>query len=350
MNPDHGRRHLTRTRLAIRTIRDDAAIDRLEPDAGGAGQPPGEAKPGRWRTATSVARGQLAESGSALSAAGSIVVGIDGSATGRVALQWAVREASLLGVPLTLCHTHSVTGLAGTRRIPPRHSEDILEHAIATVSQHLDQSRITAFLGYGDPARVLAQVSADALLLSIGTHGYFVHAASLFEPLSMRIIAGAGCPVVVHPVLAGPSGPFAGCVVAGVDGSAASRAALRYAADHAAAHGLPLAAVHVSQPADPWSTSPILDDPLPGGRAADELLDAELSRSGVAGRGIEVRRGAYSGRAVPGLLRAAAGAELLAIGARGAGTTPGGSLGPVAQHMVGNATCTVAVIPAPAQD
>jgi len=225
---------LTRNRLAISTIRDDAAIDKIGPDSGGPGQPPGEAKPGHWRTATSAARGQLAETGPPPSAAGSIVVGIDGSATGRVALQWAVREAGLLGVPLTLCHTHSVTGLAGNRRVPAGHSEDILEHAIATVSQHLDQSRIAAFLGYGDPARVLAQISSDALLLSIGTHGYFVHAASLFEPLSMRIIAGAGCPVVVHPVLAGPSGPFAGCVVVGVDGSPASRAALDYAAAYAA--------------------------------------------------------------------------------------------------------------------
>jgi nucleotide-binding universal stress UspA family protein len=278
------------------------------------------------------------------------VVGIDGSATSRGALQWAVREAELLGAPLTLCHTNSVTGLAGTRRVPSGRSEDVLEHAIATVSQHLDQTRIAAILGYGDPARVLAQVSKDARLLSIGTHGYFAHAASLFEPLSMRIIAGALCPVVVHPLLAGPSGPFAGCVVVGVDGSAASRAALSFAADYAAGHALPLAAVHVTQPPDPWSTNPIFDDPRSGGRATDELLDAELARSGIAGRGIEIRLGAYSGRAVPGLLRAAGSAELLVIGARGAGSTPSGSLGPVAQHMVGNATCPVAVIPGAAQD
>jgi hypothetical protein len=91
---------LTRSKLAISTFRDDAAIDKVDPDAGGGGQPPGESKPGTWHAGpTSVAAGQLAESGPAPSTAGSVVVGIDGSATSRAALRWATREAERLGGP-----------------------------------------------------------------------------------------------------------------------------------------------------------------------------------------------------------------------------------------------------------
>ncbi|MDQ1653624.1 MAG: hypothetical protein QOI35_2824 [Cryptosporangiaceae bacterium] len=335
---------MTRTRLAIRTVHDDAALDKLGPDSGGAGQPPGEAKSGHWHSGTSPS--SLGEhSGPAPSTAGSVVVGIDGSPTSRAALRWATREAEHLGTPLTLCHTHSVIGLAGTRRVPASLSEDVLDRAVATASGHLGPERVGAILGYGDPARVLAQVSKDARLLSIGTHGYFAHGASLFEPLSMRIISSAPCPVVVHPVLAGPSGPFAGSVVAGVDGSATARAALEFAAAHALAHGLPLVAVHIAQPADPWAGNPLLDEPAPGGADAEELLAAELALAAVAGA--EVTPASFTGRAVPGLLRAAAGAVLLVIGARGSGSGLLGHLGSVAQHMIGNATCPVAVIPGP---
>jgi nucleotide-binding universal stress UspA family protein len=230
--------------------------------------------------------------------------------------------------------------------VPASLSEDVLEHAVATAAQHIDADRIGAVLGYGDPARVLSQVSKDARLLSIGTHGYFAHGASLFEPLSMRIISGASCPVVVHPVLAGPSGPFAGQVVVGVDGSPAARSALAFALGHAAAHGLALAAVHITPSQGTWVTNPLLDEPQP---TADDMLASELEAHSADYPGVQITPAGFTGRAVPGLLRAAAGAELLVIGARGAGSGNRGLLGSVAQQMIGNATCPVAVIPGPAQ-
>jgi nucleotide-binding universal stress UspA family protein len=191
---------------------------------------------------------------------------------------------------------------------------------------------------------VLAHVSRGAGLLAIGTHGYFAHGASLFEPLSLRIIAGAACPVVVHPLLAGQNGPFRGHVVVGVDGSPASRAALGFAYAHAATHGRPLAAIHVSPDDDAWATSGLLGRARRGEPLGQTLLAAELEPYDEMFQGVETKRAVYTGRAVPGLLRASAGADILVIGDRGQPGPACTLLGSVAQHMVGNATCAVAVI------
>jgi nucleotide-binding universal stress UspA family protein len=275
--------------------------------------------------------------------AGSVVVGVDGSATSRAALRWGTRQAELLGAPLTLCHTHSITGLTGTRRVATG-GEDVLEHAVATAAQHIDRARISPVLGYGDPARVLSRVSRGAGMLAIGTHGYFAHGASLFEPLSLRIINGAACPVVVHPLLAGQNGPFAGHVVVGVDGSASSRAALGFAYAHAATHHRPLVAIHVCPDDDAWATSTLLGRVRRNEPLAEALLETELSPYDSMFEGVVTKRAVYTGRAVPGLLRASAGAAILVIGDRGQPGPACTLLGSVAQHMVGNATCPVAVI------
>jgi nucleotide-binding universal stress UspA family protein len=344
---------MTRNRLAIRTIRDEAAIRDLATNDAESATEPGDtgrsddsahdSPAGTGSTLTQTAEGELTPE----PRAGSVVVGIDGSPTSRAALRWATREAELLDAPLTLCHTHPVTGLAGTRRVTVGLGEDVLEHAVATASQHLDEARIAAILGYGDPARVLAQVSRGARMLAIGTHGYFAHGASLFEPLSLRIIAGAACPVVVHPMLAGQNGPFADHVVVGVDGSPASRAALGFAYSHAATHDRPLAAVHIAAEDDVWTANPLLEPRLIAEPEAEMMLAAETEAYAAMFQGVLTKKAVYTGRAVPGLLRAIAGAELLVIGDRGRGGARRSLLGSVAQHMVGNATCPVAVIRAP---
>jgi nitroreductase len=73
-------------------------------------------------------------------------------------------------------------------------------------------------------------------------------------------------------------GPFAGQVVAGVDGSAGSRAAIEFAFDEASRHRRPLAAVHVTNEnrEDFWFDDVVLSTHFPSEPAGLDLLAAEI--------------------------------------------------------------------------
>jgi nucleotide-binding universal stress UspA family protein len=278
--------------------------------------------------------------------AGAVVVGIDGSATSRAALAWALREARLLEAPLTICHVHPVAGLAGTHPVGADVGAETLERAETTAVHALGPDRVTAALRHGDAARGLARIAEGARMLVIGTHGSMSHGARLFAPLSLRIITRAPCPVVAVPLMAGRTGPFAGHVVVGVDGSATAREALEFGFAHASRHGLPLAAVHVTdEPSgDYWTDDQFLDTHFAEEPPAETLLATEVEPWELRYPDVPTKRAVYSGQVAPGLLRAAAGAQLLAVGDRGRGLAARTVLGSVAQHMVGAVTCPLAVV------
>ena len=131
----------------------------------------------------------------------------------------------------------------------------------------------------------------------------------------------------------------------GVDGSAHSAEALRWASRQAEARGADLVAVLV------WDlfNQRHLDgsrrvDPDYDDRAADEALAhfvVEAVGSEAAGR---VDRRTVCDAPAPGLLEAAAGADLLVVGARGLGGFRGLLLGSVSQQVLHHATVPLAVV------
>jgi nucleotide-binding universal stress UspA family protein len=161
---------------------------------------------------------------------------------------------------------------------------------------------------------------------------------------------------------------MAGRVIVGVDGSPASRKALRWAAEDAERRGAELQVVHVHEPklvynpyevsyattSNPraverlaaeerrWREHQRLTCPAGGGgaarraarRAAPELRQGLIDRI--------VREGARPARL---LLEAARAADLLVVGARGRGGFVGLLLGSVSQQVVQHATCPVVVVP-----
>lgn len=132
-------------------------------------------------------------------------------------------------------------------------------------------------------------------------------------------------------------------IVVGVDGSPASRRALRWAADQAALTGATVVAVHAWElPAtDSWHTLADLADRL--AEAADKTL------SGVVGDVIGDRRVPVEARVVQdhpvaALLREAKGADLLVVGSRGHGAFSGALLGSVSHYCTQHADCPVVVV------
>lgn len=141
-------------------------------------------------------------------------------------------------------------------------------------------------------------------------------------------------------------------VVVGVDGSKASRAALRWARTEADAHGAPLIAVHVLDPRGELASYARPPEPdWPPRPARTELK--ELVRRWIEG---PVEQVFDVGAPAAVLVRHAAGARMLVLGhadhhrrRRGDGRPgPAPSLGVVARACFAHADCPVVVVPIPA--
>jgi len=144
-------------------------------------------------------------------------------------------------------------------------------------------------------------------------------------------------------------------IVVGVDGSEHSRIALDWALDEADLRKSPLTVLTVS---------PLVTGLYgPGYAAADYFpaeeegrLQAEKATGQLVGEAIERRGGspgapvtvhAVNGLAADELINASADADLLVIGARGAGGFARLGVGSVSTQVTHHARCPVAVVPAP---
>lgn len=135
-------------------------------------------------------------------------------------------------------------------------------------------------------------------------------------------------------------------VVVGVDGSEASRAAVRWAAAEAALREVPLVAVEA------WEFSPLIfaaDVPV----ALDELRSTVeehlhgVVRDEVGDPRPETVERVVEEAPVPALLGQVAAGDLLVVGSRGRGGFTGLLLGSVSQQVAQHAPCPVAIVNAP---
>ena len=132
-----------------------------------------------------------------------------------------------------------------------------------------------------------------------------------------------------------------GVLVVGVDGSAASSDALRWAARQAGLTGGELRAVSSWRwPSYLTRIPPGVDLAADTERTLDEVVDAVLADF----PDLTVARRVVEGPAGPALLTQAEGAELLVVGARGRAAFPGMLLGSVAEYCVRNGHCPVVVV------
>ena len=138
-------------------------------------------------------------------------------------------------------------------------------------------------------------------------------------------------------------------IVAGVDGSASSVEALRWAVWQAGLTGGTVDAVIAWQPPAAsglaWGLS-VADETDYGEIAAKVLADA-VGQAVHAGSKARVRPVVAEGNAAEVLLDAADGADLLVVGCRGHGGFARALLGSVSQHCTHHSRCPVVVIRGP---
>jgi len=136
-----------------------------------------------------------------------------------------------------------------------------------------------------------------------------------------------------------------GVVVVGIDGSEASKDALRWATRYARTVGATVRAVTVWHfPGGfGWAPVPAISemDLEADARAA---LKETIEQVGRTEGPVTIQTQVVEGPPALMLLRAAADADLLVVGSRGHGAFAGMLLGSVSEHCVHHATCPVVVI------
>lgn len=141
----------------------------------------------------------------------------------------------------------------------------------------------------------------------------------------------------------GPDTRNKGVIVVGVDGSAPSKDALKWAVNQARLSGSRLRAVLSWElPSAPYHTS------RPSGLEIDEeahqILTEEIDEVLGAGTDLEVEKVVAQGHPAPVLLDVCDDADLLVVGSRGHGQFAGMLLGSVSEHCVTHAPCPVVVV------
>jgi len=143
-----------------------------------------------------------------------IVVGVDGSANARYALDWAVKEAAAKHEPLTVVTVNEVAASFWTHSpmtVPAdaalldkaeKAAEDLTEKAVADLGQYRPAS-VTVHAVNGFAADELISASKNADLLVVGARGGAqsggLASHTPLGSISNKVLHHSECPVVVVP-------------------------------------------------------------------------------------------------------------------------------------------------------
>lgn len=138
-------------------------------------------------------------------------------------------------------------------------------------------------------------------------------------------------------------------IMAGIDGSPVSDAAVRWAARDAAIRGLQLTLVYAEDPAAPtWSQAPVLEESPAEQVAEDRSLvvnASKIARDAIGDTArIHINGEVLSAAPVPALVDQSKDAELIVVGSTGRGALSRSFLGSVSSGLIRHAHCPVALI------
>ncbi|QKW37024.1 universal stress protein [Actinomadura sp. NAK00032] len=274
-----------------------------------------------------------------------VVVGYDGTSESERAVRWAVGEARLRRLPLTVCHAWrwpypisyvDYEGEATIRRM----GEHLLDHGVALARELAPGLKVRKRLKDGSAAPALLNEAGDAELIVVGSH----------EPdrmpvasTALRVPAKADRPVLVVRSAA----PRDGLVVVGVDGSAGADLALAFGFEEAALRGWRLRAVYGCwEPgAAPGGDLSLFGDEDGLRRVAGAVLERAVAPWRVKYPQVQAVTSLVLRSPREALFQAAEDATLMVVGARGAGVVEPLALGATSDALLKHAPCTVAVVP-----
>jgi nucleotide-binding universal stress UspA family protein len=291
-----------------------------------------------------------------------IVVGVDGSATSQEALRWAVELGGVLGAEVVAVHA---LGLLDRWHDPDASARSwrttlcgLVEHTwCAPLLRAPGARRVEVRDGHPVDVLLAAAARERASLLVVGSRGVGANPALALGSTSLRVLQEASVPVLVVPqprdrTLGERNELRLRHLLVGVDGSAASLAALDVAADVAAMLGGSLSVLHVFEHVRPFPVARRGEHGSEGHEGVrDEALDLlEAAARNIRQRGVGAQVVLRSGDPAPTLLDLAddVDADLVVVGTRGRGGPADLLLGSVARTVADGARRPTLVVPAAA--
>lgn len=284
-----------------------------------------------------------------------ILVGVDGSPPSKVAVDWAAREASMRGVPLSIIHVIQSPAVRMWPEVPmprevvarmARDGQEMLSDARRTAEEATAETRqihIETETIAGGVLPTLIDLSKDAEMIVVGCRGTGPINRRLLGSVSRGLIQHAHAPVaVIHDEVPMTAFPAAAPVLVGIDGSPVSEAATAVAFEEASLRRVDLIALHV------WSDFALFDVPenelAAVHRRADETLSERLAGWQERYPDVHVRPVVALNRPVHQLLERSEAAQLTVVGSHGRGGFAGMLLGSVSLAVAESARMPVLVV------
>lgn len=271
-----------------------------------------------------------------------IMVGVDGSPASRAALEWAARRAQRQKLPLLLVHAVPEY-LVMPERVEYQSVRaalvGMLDSEANSVRGLAPAVEVRSSLHFGEPAQVLAELSARSSMVVVGTDRTADDCGEEFGTLTFQLAMNGRCPVAVIPE---PESSVSAGVVVGIDGSPESLAAAYFAAAEAARTRQELTVICVSHTPARWVR------PSTGGSLGDQQIGTqgriilEAVVAAVRARHIHltvVDRFEQHDAPARVLIEAGKGAAMLVVGTRGRGATQHALLGSVTQELLVDVPC-----------
>jgi nucleotide-binding universal stress UspA family protein len=277
-----------------------------------------------------------------------VLVGIDGSRDGLIALTWAASYATLHEAPL-----HAVYVVDDQRDLPaggqptgPDDGSEVLEDAMHELDR-IGFTTGTLEVRHGHPAQVLLEQAEDSSALVVGRRGMGGFAELVLGSTSQVCTAlSTKVPLIVVPDSWDPAGPSHGRIVVGIDGSLEGQDALRFAFELAVATNAELLGVHAIEARESYPDPNVWTDPSrqPWTQAADELLTETLEGWTAKYPDVAVGHRQATDHPVRVLAHASEGADLVVVGGLGRTAFSELRLGSVARGLLHHSHCPVAVV------
>lgn len=138
-----------------------------------------------------------------------IVVGVDNSTHSQRALDWAVAEAGIRHVPLTVVAVQQVLSGRIVRTAPEAEDNALAEHIGRAVREQVDATldkaaepkpeAVEVKALAGSPAEEILKAAKDAEMIVLGSRGAGGFAKLMLGSVSSQVTHHAHCPVIIIP-------------------------------------------------------------------------------------------------------------------------------------------------------